>query len=438
MKYYAVTEDPNELMHFGIKGMKWGVIRTPEQLGHYQKPKMPRGMKAPKQTKPRSPAYMRASAKLSQKMRHGIAAAQANWAKANAPEQKAMRAQRKREKAFEKHVELARKGRLKYKGISDDEVMRITDRLALERQSRSLSGTEKPSFRSRLAESIGNGIVQGVGQGVSVAVGERIGRKSKLKTSRLMQEQSSRMATARARAEEHYQDKRAKKKAEEAKNDEFRELANIYGDQLQYVDRNGNTRNYSSSTLNAYGLQSRASRDKLLNQLRGLQDDDTYRVKRERELAEITNPTEQYYRNQKNFMDNYYRKLAEEAAKNNDTGDFIDSYVPAFNPYSHSIPKPIKGNKDNEKSKNKVATVGDVENLINKANNVSRKSNKQKDQEERLNRQNRVSFNRRSSSPKPDIKVDPVYVVDPDGNITFDWRETRQRYSTDRRRKRRK
>ena len=69
MKYYAVTEDPNELMHFGIKGMKWGVIRTPEQLGHYQKPKMPRGMKAPKQTKPRSPAYMRASAKLSQKMR---------------------------------------------------------------------------------------------------------------------------------------------------------------------------------------------------------------------------------------------------------------------------------------------------------------------------------------------------------------------------------
>ena len=144
--------------------------------------------------------------------------------------------------------------------------------------------------------------MQGVGQGVSVAVGERIGRKSKLKTSRLMQEQSSRMATARARAEEHYQDKRAKKKAEEAKNDEFRELANIYGDQLQYVDRNGNTRNYSSSTLNAYGLQSRASRDKLLNQLRGLQDDDTYRVKRERELAEITNPTEQYYRNQKNLF----------------------------------------------------------------------------------------------------------------------------------------
>lgn len=26
--------DNNELMHYGVKGMKWGVIRTPEQLGH--------------------------------------------------------------------------------------------------------------------------------------------------------------------------------------------------------------------------------------------------------------------------------------------------------------------------------------------------------------------------------------------------------------------
>lgn len=29
----------NELEHYGVKGMKWGVIRTPEQLGHKQTPR---------------------------------------------------------------------------------------------------------------------------------------------------------------------------------------------------------------------------------------------------------------------------------------------------------------------------------------------------------------------------------------------------------------
>lgn len=26
----------NEIEHYGVKGMKWGVRRTPEQLGHYR------------------------------------------------------------------------------------------------------------------------------------------------------------------------------------------------------------------------------------------------------------------------------------------------------------------------------------------------------------------------------------------------------------------
>lgn len=29
----------NELEHYGVKGMKWGVIRTPEQLGHKRIPR---------------------------------------------------------------------------------------------------------------------------------------------------------------------------------------------------------------------------------------------------------------------------------------------------------------------------------------------------------------------------------------------------------------
>lgn len=34
MWYYNYTLTEEELMHHGVKGMKWGVIRTPAQLGH--------------------------------------------------------------------------------------------------------------------------------------------------------------------------------------------------------------------------------------------------------------------------------------------------------------------------------------------------------------------------------------------------------------------
>lgn len=270
MKYYAVTEDPNELMHFGIKGMKWGIIRTPEQLGHYQKPKMPRGMKAPKQTKPRSPAYMRASAKLSQKMRHGIAAAQANWKVYNSPENKQIRAQKKVankqaflnkrvEKNFQKHLQLARQGRLKYKGISDDEVRRITDRLALERQSRQLSNTEKPSVIRRLGESIGNGIIQGVGQGFSNITAEKISRGSRLKTQRLMSEQNDEFARIRVEREARIKKQEKRDEAREkykalAKQNQIMDYGSAYGDNhpnINFSSNRAKTRFMSDSEMQA-------------------------------------------------------------------------------------------------------------------------------------------------------------------------------------------
>lgn len=171
MKYYAVANDPAELMHYGIKGMKWGVIRTDAQLGHF-KPA-------------RSRAYRRASAKLSKMMRNGIQKAEADWKTYNSPANKAARQQKRdinkairqnkrNEKLFEKHVQLAREGRLKYKGISDAEVQRITDRLNLERQARFLSGTEKQSFGRRLRESVGEGVIRGVGQGTSSYIDARM------------------------------------------------------------------------------------------------------------------------------------------------------------------------------------------------------------------------------------------------------------------------
>ena len=176
MKYYAVTDDPTELMHYGIKGMKWGIIRTDAQLGHPKKPKA---------TKPRSPAYQKASSKLSSAMQRGIAKAQKSWNVYNSPANKQLRAEKRDynkavrdykrgERKFEKHVQLARQGRLKYKGISDSEIQRITDRLMLENRARQQSGNEKQSFRRRLNESIGNGIISGVGQGTSTYISTRM------------------------------------------------------------------------------------------------------------------------------------------------------------------------------------------------------------------------------------------------------------------------
>ena len=42
MKYYAVTEDPRELYHYGVKGMKWGQ----HIFGEDPRPKSPAYKKA--------------------------------------------------------------------------------------------------------------------------------------------------------------------------------------------------------------------------------------------------------------------------------------------------------------------------------------------------------------------------------------------------------
>jgi len=199
MKYYAVTNDPAELMHYGVKGMKWGVIRTDAQLGH------------PK--KPRSAAYKRASNKLSKMMRSGIKKAEAHWQKYNSPANKKARAnkrelnrmikaQNRADKQMNKYIEQARKGNLKYGKLTDDQVQRVTERLYLERQARQLGSTEPESFRKRLGAAVTAGVISGVGQGVSTIVGERIGRSSKLKTSRLQNEQQEYFDKRRQRRQE--------------------------------------------------------------------------------------------------------------------------------------------------------------------------------------------------------------------------------------------
>lgn len=190
MTYYAVTDDPNELAHFGILGMKWGRRRTPEQLGH------PRhsGSK-----RPRSAAYKKAQSKLGKIVKSGIKKVEANWREYNSPANKQMRAEKKYYKQTEKAIEKARKGKLKYGKLDDYQVQRINERLNLERQARELSGKEQ-RFRTRLAKSIGEGVISGIGQGFGRRASEWISRGSTLKTDRLRAEQQERADLHKARS----------------------------------------------------------------------------------------------------------------------------------------------------------------------------------------------------------------------------------------------
>lgn len=157
MRYYAVTEDPNELMHFGIKGMKWGIRRTDAQLGH------------PRHTgsrKPRSIAYKKAQAKLSASMKNGIKKVETKWKTYNSPQAKEAR-------FMKKAMQQARNGTLKYGKLTDKQVQQVADRLYLERNARSLGSTENPRFGKRLKMAIGTGIVEGVGRGASAYIEER-------------------------------------------------------------------------------------------------------------------------------------------------------------------------------------------------------------------------------------------------------------------------
>lgn len=191
MKYYAVTDDPNELVHWGIKGMKWGIRRTDAQLGH------------PRHTgskRPRSIAYKKAQAKLSASMRNGIQKVETKWKEYNSPANKQLRAEKRYNKQTERALQKARKGKLKYGKLDDWQVQRITDRLSMERDARSLSETEK-TWGKRLRQSIGEGVIQGVGSGVGRITSEAISRRSTLKTDRKRKELQNQMDLEQQRRE---------------------------------------------------------------------------------------------------------------------------------------------------------------------------------------------------------------------------------------------
>lgn len=226
MKYYAVTDDPRELYHYGVKGMKWGQHLFGEDL------------------RPKSPAYKRAASKLRATVKSNkrtsriknAAKSFSNFAKRSATQlaynarqlqdqkyQKAvLKAQRQNdltkalysldkengvkrqidldrkreavadrlssirdyndyktmkssiraEKKFPKYVQEAREGTLHYGKLSEDQIGRIQDRLTLEAGARRLGSTEYPKFRTRMKRAVQEGMIQGTTSGIAAGMKE--------------------------------------------------------------------------------------------------------------------------------------------------------------------------------------------------------------------------------------------------------------------------
>lgn len=219
MKYYAVTNDPRELYHYGVKGMKWGQHLFGDDL------------------RPKSQAFKRAAAKLRNNMRSGLE----NLSKSRATHQrqkqlKAARKARDRinyiegmnrydnerayakqlnrdlkqqqkqqkwmqkqaglesktaansayvsyknakraakiEKRMDKIMKQARQGKLKYGKLSSEQIERVQDRLNLENQTRKLGSQEK-TWRQQKKEARRAGQLQGITRGTA-AVMEEVAR----------------------------------------------------------------------------------------------------------------------------------------------------------------------------------------------------------------------------------------------------------------------
>lgn len=193
MRYYAVTEDPSELMHYGVPGMKWGVRKE--------------------RRRNRSPAYKKAQSKLGRMMKSGIKKAEAHWKAYHSPEAK--------EKRFmDRATQKARTGTLKYGKLTDDQVRKITERLQLEQRARVLGNTENLSYGKRLRTAVKEGTIKGAEKGTTAYIEERLrgrGKTSadlaaeKRKAKYLADPKTQRRETKKKIREEYYQNTYEKK-----------------------------------------------------------------------------------------------------------------------------------------------------------------------------------------------------------------------------------
>lgn len=187
MKYYAVTDDPRELYHYGVKGMKWGQHIFGD--------------------KPKSPGYKRVASKLrglvnnrrkeEHKYEDAVKKAQKRIStieklykvdqdkavydsinreitKANRKykaDQRMANRYSKNEAKMDKIMKKARKGTLKYGNLSPDQIERIQSRLQLEANTRKLGAAEK-TWHQQKKEARRKGKLSGIERGTAAAMEE--------------------------------------------------------------------------------------------------------------------------------------------------------------------------------------------------------------------------------------------------------------------------
>lgn len=203
MKYYAVTEDPNELLHYGVKGMKWGqhIFGKERSPGYHRALGKLRASAKKVGSAIRNSSQQRAMAK-EQKLQNKFAKAVAKTqkriqisenlhnlsnlesyeknldaqykasVKADKAAIKRAKKYAKNEPKMDKFMQEAREGRLKYGKLSDDQINRIRDRLAFENSARAVGGREKSKFRTRMKDALEEGMLQGVVQGTAAGMRE--------------------------------------------------------------------------------------------------------------------------------------------------------------------------------------------------------------------------------------------------------------------------
>lgn len=121
LKIQNGVQASDELYHYGIKGMKWGIRRTPEQLGHRTKT----SAKVASAAKSAGSAVVRGAKKAGSAVATSV---------------KNRRAAKKQKKAEEREVERTKK--LKKKKVSDMTDQELRDRIArlqLEQQYKQLA-----------------------------------------------------------------------------------------------------------------------------------------------------------------------------------------------------------------------------------------------------------------------------------------------------------